>query len=109
MKILRREIHPQVRVLDEQNGIAEFIASDETLDSYNEIIRAAGWQFNRVQKNFPFVDSHDYSTIEKCLGKVVDFAVRSKQLINTVQYALSVPEARLAQFAWKMLCAKMLP
>jgi hypothetical protein len=109
MNTLRRTIHPIVRVLDAAKGLAEFVASDETIDSYHEVIRAAGWRFNRASKNFPFVDSHDYSTIEKCLGKVVDFAVRGKELVNVVQYAIDVPEARLAQFAWKMLQANFLP
>jgi hypothetical protein len=109
MKSLRRTIHPVCKILDEKTGLAEFTASDETIDSYKEIVRASGWKFNRVQKNFPFVDSHDYSTIEKCLGKVVDFAVTGRQLMNTVQYAIEVQENRLAQLAWKMLVAKMLP
>lgn len=109
MKTLRRTIHPEVRVLDEKTGLCEYVASDETIDSYREVIRAAGWRFNRCAKNFPFVDSHDYSTIEKCLGKVVDFGVKAKQLVNTVQFAIDVPENRLAQLAWKMTLAKMLP
>lgn len=109
MKTLRRTIHPTVRVLDEKKGIAEYIASDETIDSYREVIRAAGWKFNRCAKNFPFVDSHDYSTIEKCLGKVIDFGVRARELMNTVQFAVDVAENRLAQLAWKMTLAKMLP
>lgn len=109
MNSLRRTIHPEVRVLDEKAGIAEFIASDETIDSYKEVIRAAGWKFNRAAKNFPFVDSHDYSSIEKCLGKVVDYGVKAGQLLNTVQYAIEVKENKLAQFAWKMTVAKMLP
>lgn len=108
MKLLRRTIHPEVRVLDEKTATVEYVASDETIDSYKEIIRAAGWRFNLCAKNFPFVDSHDYSTIEKCLGKVVDFAVRGRQLFNTVQFAVDVAENRLAQLAWKMTVAKML-
>jgi len=91
MKTLRREIHPQIKVLDEAQGIVEYIASNETMDSYSECIRADGWLFDDFQKNAPFVDSHDYSSIDNCLGRVVDFAVRKKQLIETVKWAIDVP------------------
>lgn len=97
----RRTIHPEVKVIDAKSGVVEYVASDETLDSYREIIRAAGWRFNHFKRNAPFVDSHDYSSIEKLVGKVVDFRVEGKQLIETVQWALGVGSA-LAEMGWKM-------
>jgi hypothetical protein len=99
---LRRIIHPEVKVIDEAKGIVEYIASDETIDSYGEIVCADGWQFNLFAKNAPFVDSHDYSTIGKLLGKVLDFTVANKRLVETVQWAIDVPENELAQLGWKM-------
>ena len=48
------------------------------------------------------MDSHDYSTIGKCLGKVIDFRVEGAQLIERVQWAIDVPENQLAQIGWKM-------
>ena len=51
MKMLRRQIHPVVKVIDEKAGIVEYIASDESLDSYNEIVKADGARFDRFQKN----------------------------------------------------------
>ena len=106
---LRRTIHPVVCVLDEKNFIAEFTASDETIDLTNEVIRAAGWRFNLAKKNFPFVNSHDYSDIRNMIGRVVDFGVVAGKLMNTVQYACDVAENQLAKFAWKMTVAKYLP
>jgi hypothetical protein len=100
--MIRRTIHPEVRVLDAKKGICEYIASDESLDSYNEIILAAGWQFDQFKKNAPFVDSHDYSDISKLLGKVVDFKIDGKQLVETVQWAVDVEENDMAQLGWKM-------
>jgi hypothetical protein len=99
---LRRIIHPEVKVIDEAKGIVEYIASDETIDSYGEIVCADGWQFNLFEKNAPFVDSHDYSTIGKLLGRVLDFTVSNKRLVETVQWAIDVPENELAQLGWKM-------
>lgn len=116
MKTLRRVIETEVRILDEKAGLVQYVASDETLDSYREVIRVAGWRFNLFNKNSPFVDSHDYWTIEKLLGSVVDFAVEKKgargnsplQLVETVQWAKDVPENRLAQLGWKMTVAGFL-
>ena len=106
---VRRTIHPEVKVIDAAKGLVEYIASDETLDSYREIIRADGWRFTRFQKNAPFVDSHDYHTLEKLLGKVVDFKVVGKRLVETVQWAIDVADNKLAQLGWKMTAAGYLP
>jgi hypothetical protein len=100
--IIRRVIHPQTRVLDEREGLVEYIASDESLDSYNEVIRADGWRFSRFQKNAPFVDSHKYDSLEYLLGQVVDFGVRARKLIEVVKWAIDVPTNRLAQIGWAM-------
>lgn len=103
MNKLIRTIHPEIKVLDESKGLLEYIASDETLDHYREIIRASGWKFNFFSKNAPFVDSHNYDTIGYALGKVVDFRVEGKRLIETVQWAIDAgADSQLIQFGWKM-------
>jgi hypothetical protein len=106
--VLHRTLHPETRVLDARKGIVEYVASDETLDQQGEVIRAKGWRFTHFPKNAPFVDSHDYGTIGKCIGKVIDFAVKGKRLIETVQWAVDVAENQLAQFGWKMTAAGFL-
>jgi hypothetical protein len=102
MKPLHRTIHPEVKVIDAKAGLVEYIASDETVDSYREIIRADGWRFTRFAKNAPFVDSHEYGTVEKLLGQVVDFKVAGGKLVETVKWAIDVAENKLAQLGWKM-------
>lgn len=101
MKLIRT-LHPEIRVLDEKKGLVEYVASDETLDSYREVIRASGWRFNNFSKNAPFVDSHDYSSIDKLVGKVTDFKVAGKKLVETVQWAIDVPGNLLAQRGFAM-------
>jgi hypothetical protein len=105
MKMLRREIHPQVRVLDEKTGLIEYIASNETIDSYNEVIMASGWRFDDFEKNAPFVDSHNYNSIENLLGRVEDFRVSGKNLVETVKWAIDVPQNLLAQKGFAMTAA----
>lgn len=100
--LLRRVLYPEVKIVDEKKGLTQYIASDETLDSYREVIRADGWRFDHFAKNAPFVDSHDYSTVAKQLGKVVDFRVEGRKLVETVQWAIDVAENQLAQLGWKM-------
>lgn len=98
---LRRALNVVPRVMSEKDGTVEFIASDETLDCYREIVKVNGWKFNFFQKNAPFVDSHDYSTIEKLLGQVVDWRIEKGQLIETVKY--SMEPNTLALWAFKMV------
>lgn len=97
-----RTLTPEVRVIDRKAGTADYVASDPTLDSYSEIIDPRGWRFARFAKNAPFVDSHDYYCIDKLLGRVTDFRVEGKALVERVQWAIDVPENALAQLGWKM-------
>lgn len=100
---LIRTIHPEVRVISEQDGTIDYVASDETLDHYREIIKASGWRFDHFKKNAPFVDSHDTSQIERQIGRVESFVVRDGKLIERVKYAIDVPACVLAKFAFDMV------
>lgn len=103
---LRRELNVVPRILSESEGTIEFVASDETLDSHGEIVRVSGWRFTHFAKNAPFVDSHDYSCIEKLLGQVIASRVESGQLVQTVKYA-RLP-GTLSEFAFKMVAGGFL-
>lgn len=99
---LRRSLNVETRVLSEAEGLVEYVASDATLDCYREVIDPRGWQFTHFAKNAPFVDSHDYWSIEKQLGKVVSFEVVGGKLLNTVKWAKEIAENKLAVLGWKM-------
>jgi hypothetical protein len=96
-----RELIVTPKVLSEKEGTVEFVASDETLDCHREIVRVSGWKFTHFQKNAPFVDSHDYSSITKLLGQVTDFRVEKGQLVEVVRY--SREPGTLAEWAFKMV------
>lgn len=98
---IRRELVVTPRVINEEQGTVEFVASDETLDCYREIVRVNGWRFDHFKKNAPFVDSHDYSSIAKLLGQVTDWRVEKGQLVETVRY--SREPGTLAEWAFKMV------
>jgi hypothetical protein len=100
---LQRTIHPEVRTLDERAGIVEYIASDETLDHYREVIKADGWKFDFFEKNAPFLDSHSSDSITSLLGRVIDFRIENRRLVETVQWALDAGDDNpLIRFGWKM-------
>jgi hypothetical protein len=99
---LRRTFPAQAKVIDANTGTVEYIASDESLDSYREVIRADGWRFDRFEKNAPFVDSHNYSSIDCLLGRVIDYKVEKKALVETVRWAIDVPQNFLAQKGFAM-------
>lgn len=100
---LTRTITPKTRVLDAAKGLVEYIASDETLDSYREIIRADGWRFDeRFESNPVFVDSHSYFGIADVLGKAVEWRVEGGKLIEVIQWAIDVEENHLARLGFQM-------
>ncbi len=104
METIRRTLNSQVRIDDSPRGICTFIASDATIDSYGEIIRADAWRHDHFKKNAPVLADHDYR-LEKQIGKVIQFGVKGGKLIETVQFAIDVPENELAQLVWKMVVA----
>lgn len=100
---ITKSIHPHIKVLDVARGLVEYIASDETLDSYREIIRAEGWRFDeRFKSNPVFVDSHSYWGIKDVLGRVVEWRIEGGKLIEVVQWAVDVAENGLARLGFEM-------
>ena len=51
------------------------------------------------------MDSHNYETIGCCLGRVIDFRVQGRQVVETVQWAIDVGENLLANWGFKMTAA----
>ncbi len=99
---LRRAFDVEVKIIDKDAGLVDYVASNETLDCYNEVVSARGWRFTRFAKNAPFVDSHNYWSIDKQLGKVVSATLQGRDLVERVQWAKDVEENKLAQLGWKM-------
>lgn len=100
MKI--RTLHPEVRIVSESAGLVDYVASDESIDSYREIILAKGWKFDRFKKNAPFVDSHDYDCIANLLGRVESWEIRGKQLVQRVKWAIDVETSALARLGFDL-------
>lgn len=86
--------------------ILEFIASDETLDRYGEIISAAGWRLEHYRRNPVFQNAHQYGDIIFTLGKALHTEVRNvagrPALYQRIEFATAVnPMARIAYGLYK--------
>lgn len=104
MSTFRHEFHPTIKVLNAREGLVEYVASDESIDSGREIILATGWTFDRLSKNPAFVDSHNYWSVGQALGRVEAWRVDAskRQLIEVVRWAIDVEENALARLGFAM-------
>src|SRR4051794_1234468 len=66
---------------NDHQPILDFISSDETLDRYNEVISASGWNLEHYNKNPIFQNAHQYGDIIFTLGKAVSTEVRGGKLV----------------------------
>jgi HK97 family phage prohead protease len=82
--------------------ILDFVASDETLDRYSEIIRASGWRLDHYLRNPVFQNSHQYGDVMFTLGKALETRVVDGRLRQRSQFATDAnPMARIAYGLYK--------
>lgn len=101
MSTVRLTLPAVPKVLSLAERTVQYVASSQALDCYREIVRAAGWKFDRFAKNAPFVDSHNYSSVGYLLGNVIGWRVQGNELVEDVKF---IPDgvSALADFAFKM-------
>src|SRR4051794_15999131 len=93
---IRGGIHVEIRE-DSSNCRLDFISSDESLDRYNEVISAAGWQLHNYRRNPVFQNAHQTGDILHTLGKALNTEVRGGKLVQTIEFACDInPMARIA-------------
>jgi hypothetical protein len=63
---------------------ARFIASDETVDRYGDIIRASGWQLGNYRQNPVLLFGHQSDSLP--VGKVDPIVVEGTQLIAHAEF-----------------------
>lgn len=98
-KGLRAGIRCEVKTLGGDEPVLEFVATDETLDRYDEVIKLDGWQLENFRANPVVVDTHDYSSVLKILGRAEEVSIVAGQMRNRVRFALDNP---LGAVAYKM-------
>lgn len=98
-KGLLRGMPCEVRAVAGDEPEMDFIATDETQDRYGEVISLAGWELASFRANPVVVDSHDYSSVLKILGRAPDLKIEGGKMHNRVRFALDNP---LGAIAYKM-------
>jgi HK97 family phage prohead protease len=94
---LQMEIREPALESDAEAPQLEFIASDETLDRYHEILVAGGWKLEQYRRNPVFQNAHQYGDVIFTLGKAVTTEVRGDKLFQRVEFATRVnPLAKIA-------------
>ena len=108
---LRGGIHVDIRepasppsTLDTRpsSPVLEFVASDETLDRYDEIVMASGWKLESYRRNPVFQNAHKYGDVIFTLGKALLTEVRDGRLLQQIEFAIDVnPMAKIAYGLYK--------
>lgn len=94
----------EVRAFDQEARTVDFIASDESVDRYGDIIRVEGWDLRAYKKNPVLLFGHDSSSPP--IGTSAA-SVEGKQLIARAQFA---PEGvyDFADTIFRLVMAKIL-
>src|SRR5208282_4934283 len=59
------------------NSCLDFVASDASLDRFNEIISPEGWHLDQYRRNPVFQNAHQYGDVIFTLGKALLTEVRT--------------------------------
>ncbi len=93
---LRGGIACEVKMLGDDE--AQFIASTNQVDRYNEVIDQRGWDLGPYSENPVVVDSHRYESIALILGRSIHVGLDDQgRLTNRVKFATDNPLGELAR------------
>lgn len=101
MEPIKKTFKAKVNGVDKDKFIARVILSDETKDSYGEVILAKGWVLDRYKKHPVLLSSHSYNDLRKNIGKV-DIFIKGKELRGDVTYFVGQGNEE-ADWAWKLV------
>ena len=92
---------PDPTLADRDPACLDFIASNESLDRYQEIISPQGWELDNYRRNPVFQNAHQYGDIIFTLGKALITELRvvdgRQVLFQRIEFATGVnPIARIA-------------
>lgn len=91
--------------LSEKQRILNFVISTEAIDSYNDVIKADGWDLSRYLKNPVVLWAHD--SRQPPIGKAVSIGVEEKRLVASAEFADAETYA-FADTIYRLLLGKFL-
>jgi len=92
---LRGQLRCEVKAAPGENEL-DFIATDESLDRYHEVIRLDGWKTANYLANPVVVDSHNYWSVLSILGGTTKLTIREGAMHNRVRFAVDNPAGRIS-------------
>jgi hypothetical protein len=96
---LRGGVKCLVKDVDGNAPVMDFIASDETVDRYNEVIKQDGWELDNFMANPVVPDCHQYGTVGNILGRDIlpkNEQVQNGVLCTRIEFAIDNPMGLLA-------------
>jgi Escherichia/Staphylococcus phage prohead protease len=100
---LRGQIRVKITIPSETEGdCIDMRASDETLDRYDEVVKASGWVLDNYLPNPVVQNCHQYGDIIFTIGKALITKVEGTALVQRWQFASDVnPMAKIAYGLYK--------
>lgn len=89
-KGLREQLKCEVKAAPGDHEL-DFIATDESLDRYGEVVKLDGWELKNYRANPVVLDSHNYWSIASILGSSVSLTVEGGKMKNRVRFAMDNP------------------
>jgi hypothetical protein len=93
-----------ITTLDDDERSLNFVASDDSIDRYGDVIETEGWNLEPFRRNPIFLFSHDYG---EPLGQVADVRVDGKRLLARVKFAAAGLSERIDEI-WRLASAGIL-
>lgn len=99
---LRSLLSVEAKAVEGEAAILNITASDATLDRYDEVIEASGWELKDYLRNPVIVNSHQYCDIAFCMGKALKTEVKDGRLRQEILFAVDInPVARMCYQLYK--------
>jgi HK97 family phage prohead protease len=92
---LRGALHCEVKAGPGEHEL-DFVATDETLDRYDEVVRLDGWQTANYLANPVVVDSHNYWSVLSILGNTTRLTITDGAMRNRVKFAVDNPAGAIS-------------
>lgn len=103
--VLLKSMDTEVTQPDAEKRILSFVISNETVDSYNDVIKADGWDLSRYEKNPVVLWAHD--SRQPPVAQAPSIGVVGKNLVAAAEFATAETYA-FADTVYRLLLGKFL-
>lgn len=92
----KKQLNFKVKGVDEENNKVEGVFSTKNEDRHRDVVHQ-NWDLSEYKENPVVVDSHNYRSVTKVVGRVTQISVENDKLQGVVQFAVDEnPRAKIA-------------